>query len=70
VTGKTGLTIIATRSIDGAAFAACANSASEVSNGLYKINLAAGDLNGDVVTFKFTASGADARVITVVTQMT
>ena len=65
ITGKTGLTITATRSIDGAAFAACANSASEVANGVYKIDLAAADLNGDVVTLKFTATGADPRLITI-----
>ena len=67
VTPKTGLTITATRSIDGAAFAACTNSAAEISNGVYKITLSAADLNGDVVTFKFTATGADQRTITVKT---
>jgi hypothetical protein len=67
VTGKTGLTITAERSIDGAAFAACANSATEVSAGIYKINFATTDLNGDVVTFKFTATGADARLVTIKT---
>lgn len=67
VTPKTGLTITAQRSIDGAAFASCANSASELSNGVYKINLAAADLNGDVVTLRFTATGADPTLITVVT---
>lgn len=65
VTPKTGLTITAQRSIDGAAFGSCANAASEVSNGVYKINLAAADLNGGVVTLLFTASGADARLITI-----
>lgn len=67
VTPKTGLTITATRSIDGAAFAACANSATEVANGMYKINLAATDLNGDVITLRFTGTAADARLITIVT---
>lgn len=66
---KTGLTVTAQRSIDGAAFASCANSASEVGNGVYKINLAAGDLNGTVITFKFTASGADARYLTAKTAL-
>jgi hypothetical protein len=66
---KTGLaTITAERSIDGASFAACANAASEVgTTGIYKINLAATDLNGDVITFKFTATGADATLITIKT---
>lgn len=67
VTPKTGLTITATRSIDGAAFAACANAAAEVANGIYKISLAATDLNGDVIAFKFAGTGADARLVTVVT---
>jgi hypothetical protein len=65
--GKTGLTITATRSIDGAAFSACANSASEVSIGIYKIDLAASDLNGDVITFRFTGTDANDTLITVKT---
>jgi hypothetical protein len=69
-TPTTGLTVTATRSLDGAAFAACANSVSELSNGLYKIDLAAADLNGNVVCLKFTATGADAQLITLVTQPT
>jgi hypothetical protein len=67
ITPKTGLTITATRSIDGAAFGACANSAAELSNGIYVLDLAAADLNGDIITFKFTAAGADARYITIKT---
>jgi hypothetical protein len=68
VTPKTGLTITAQRSIDGAAFGACANAASELANGIYVINLAAADLNGTVITLKFTATGADATYITLITQ--
>ena len=67
VTPKTGLTITATRSIDAAVFAACANVATEVANGMYKINFAATDVNGDVITFKFAGTGADDRLITIVT---
>lgn len=59
VSGKTGLTVTATRSIDGAALGACANSPAEVSGGVYKIDLAAADLNGDIITFIFSATGAD-----------
>lgn len=70
VTGKTGLTITATRLIDNGTFAPCANAASEVASGFYRINLAASDLNGDVITFLFTAAGADARSITFITQPT
>lgn len=68
VTGATGKTITATRSIDGGAFASCTNSASEVSNGVYKINLSAADLNGTTVTLRFTASDCDDTFITILTQ--
>lgn len=67
VTGATGLTVTATRSLDGAAFGACANAVAEISGGVYSIDLADTDLNGDTVTLRFTATGADARVIHIVT---
>lgn len=68
ITPKTGLTITATRSIDGAAFAACANAAAEVANGFYKINLANTDMNGDVIALKFTGGAtADDRLLTIIT---
>lgn len=68
VTPKTGLTVTAQRSLDGAAFGSCANSVTELSNGIYTINLAAGDMNANVITLLFTATGADARYVTIVTQ--
>ena len=68
ITGKTGLTVTAQKSIDGAAFANCVNATSEVSAGVYKIDLAAADLNGDTVTLKFTATGARATVVTIITK--
>lgn len=52
----TGLTVTAQRSLDGGAFAACANSVSEVGSGVYKITLAAADLNADTVMLKFSAA--------------
>lgn len=55
----TGKTITATRSIDGASFASTSNSATELSNGVYKIDLSAGDMNGSTVICRFTASGCD-----------
>ena len=61
----TGLTITATRSLDGAAFAACANAAVEVSGGVYLIDLAAADLDAACVTFRFVAPGADTTLVTV-----
>lgn len=68
VTPATGLTITAERSLDGAAFAACANAITEMSAGWYKISLATTDLNGDTVAFKFTAATAKQRDIFIVTQ--
>ena len=68
VSGKTGLSITATRAIDAGSFAPCANSPVEVSNGIYTIDFDASDLNGDTITFRFTATGADDRIISVVTQ--
>jgi hypothetical protein len=66
---KTGLTVTAQRSIDGAAFAACANSVSEIgTTGVYTLNLATTDLNGAVITFLFTATGALDQVFTIITQ--
>ena len=70
VTPKTGRTVTATRSIDGAAFGACANAVTEVSSGWYKITLAASDLNGDTIALRFTATATDDRNITIVTQPT
>ncbi len=68
ITPKTGLTVTAQRSLDGAAFANCANAVAELSNGVYKIDLAAADLNAIVVTFKFSATDGDTRYLTVLTQ--
>ena len=67
-TGLTGLVITAQRSIDGAAFAACANTPVELSGGYYKVDLAATDLNGNVIGFKMTAAGSQDTDFTIVTQ--
>lgn len=64
----TGLTVTAQRSLDGAALGSCANSVSEISNGIYKVTLAAADTNADILTLRFTATGADPRVITIATE--
>lgn len=64
----TGATVTATRMIDGAAFASCANSVTEVSNGWYKITLAAADLNGTTIALRFSASGAVDTDIIILTQ--
>lgn len=62
-----GLTVTATRSIDGAAFAGAANAVVEIGSGAYKINLAASDLNGNNILFEFAAAGARTTSITIVT---
>lgn len=69
VTPLTGVTVTATRSIDGGAFGACTNSVSEIgTTGMYKITLAAGDLNGTVIVLKFTGTDADPTIVGIVTQ--
>ncbi len=63
-TPLTGLTVVAERSIDGAAFGACANSAVEIgTTGIYVIDLDATDLNGTTIMFRFSATGADDTMI-------
>jgi hypothetical protein len=65
----TGLTVTATRSIDGAAFASgTITGMTEVANGIYQCDLGAGDLNGDTVVLRFTASGADDLFVTLITE--
>ena len=66
-TPKTGLTVTAQRSIDGAALAACTNTATEISVGLYTINLSAADTNGNNILLRFTATGADDQDILLIT---
>jgi hypothetical protein len=70
VTPKTGLGsgVTAQRSLDGAAFAACANAVSEIGLGWYVIALATTDTNADLVLFEFTAASADATAFPVITQ--
>ncbi len=67
LTAETGLVVTAQRSIDGAVFGACANVVAELANGIYKIDLAATDLNGDVITLRFSAAGALDRFVTIKT---
>lgn len=65
----TGQTVTATRSLDGAAFAACANSVSELASGLYTIDLAASDMSADEVVLKFAASGARTQIVSIFTDV-
>jgi hypothetical protein len=61
----TGATVTVTRSIDSGAFgASTVGTATELSNGVYHIDLSAADLNGDVVVLRATASGCDDLFVT------
>ena len=64
----TGLTVTGQVSKDGGAFGALTNSVTEVGSGFYKVDLAATDVNADVVALKFTATGGDQLGVTIVTQ--
>lgn len=64
----TGLSPTVQRSIDGGAFANCTNAAAELASGSYYIDLSAADLNGKCIMLKFSATGADTRFATVVTE--
>ncbi len=64
----TGLTVTATRSIDGGAFGAgTLGSVTEISSGFYKLDLGAGDVNGTVIGLRFAASGALDTQLTIIT---
>jgi hypothetical protein len=65
---QTGLTVTAQRSLAGTGFAPCANPVTELSNGVYVIDLAATDTNANNIMYRFTASGADDLDMLIVTQ--
>lgn len=69
-TPEPGVTVTATVSKDGGAFAACTNSVSEVSGGWYKITLTATELTADSLAVKFTGTGCAQRNIAFRTQPT
>lgn len=63
----TGKTVSVTRCIDSGTFGAGTLSAvTEVSNGQYRVDFAAADLNGNVVTLRATASGCDDLFMTLI----
>lgn len=64
----TGLTVSGQKSLDGGAFSNLTNAVSEISNGWYKVNLAAGDVNGDTVALRFSATGALDSTLIIITQ--
>jgi hypothetical protein len=68
ITPATGKTVTAQRAIDAGAFGACTNSVVEVTNGAYRINLSAADLNGDDIMLRFSAAGCDDRFVNIITK--
>lgn len=67
-TAATSKTVTGERSIDGGAFASVSGTIAEVGSGVYQIDLLAADTNGDVITYKFSATACDDTVITVQTR--
>lgn len=65
---QTGLTVACMLSIDGGVLQSSTNGVTEIGNGIYKLNLAAADLNGTVIILVFTATAASATVISLITQ--
>ena len=65
---KTGLTgFTKEENIDNAGWASLSGTVTEIGSGLYRINLTAGELNGDLISFRFAASGANDTVLTIKT---
>lgn len=70
VTGATGTAV--TRSIDGGAFGSGTGTLAEVANGIYQYDASAADMNGGIITLRFTGTGGtpgapDDRFVTIVT---
>ena len=66
-TPETGLTVTATRSLDGASFGSATGTVTEIGNGMYQMAASAGDMNGNTVTFRFTATGAAPSEVSIIT---
>jgi hypothetical protein len=65
----TGKTVTVTRNIDGGAFGSGTLSAvTEVANGIYAVNFAAADLNGNTIMLRGTATGCDDVLERIITQ--
>lgn len=64
-----GLTVSGAVSINGGAFSSLAGSVTAISNGWYKVDIAAGELNGNTIALKFSATGATDTEVTIITQI-
>ena len=67
-TAATAKTVTGAKSIDGAAFAAVVGTIAEVGSGVYQCDFTAADTNGDVITYKFSATDSDDTIVTVTTR--
>ncbi len=72
VTGATGVT--GERSIDGGAYVGVSGTIAEISDGSYQFDALAADMNGGIITFKFSATGgtpgaADDTFVSIVTNI-
>lgn len=67
VTPAIGLIVTGQRTIDAGAFGAVSGTIAEKSNGIYRFSGLAADLNGDVITYRFSAATADDRFLTIKT---
>lgn len=66
VTPAVGLTVTATRSLDGGTWAAVSGTIAEVGNGAYSFDATAADKNGTICQYRFVAATADDRFLTIV----
>ena len=65
----TGKTVTVTRCIDTGSFSSgTLSSVTEISNGMYRVDIGAGDVNGNVITLRMTASGCDDLFVTLLTE--
>lgn len=62
-----GATVAGTLSKDGAAFVGLTNAVAEVGSGFYKVDLIQAEMNVDILSLIFTATGAIQRNITITT---
>ena len=68
--GKTGLSSFTKQvNLDNGGWTSLSGSVTEIGNGLYRIDLTAGELNGDMVTLRFAATGAYDTVLTFKTEL-
>lgn len=66
VSPATGLTPVATRSIDGGtSFSATTGTVTEIANGAYSFDASAADMNGAMIIFKFAVATADDTFVAI-----